>query len=136
MRILILAALLVMAGCTAPGSDMFHDMASNSFMGVQAEQVPGDVAGRWTGVSGPVMMTMDLKQDGSGTICTAWGTNNSVHAIKYSGGMIYDQGGTRINVSPAGDRLDASYPYKHGPSFQFHRDDDLTKAAPYCRDSM
>lgn len=136
MRILILAALLVMAGCAAPGSDVFHDMANNSFMDIQPERTPEGVAGRWTGASGPAMMTMDLQQDGNGTICTAWGTSNSVHAIKYSGGTIYDQSGTRMNIAPSGDKLDASSPYRHGSPFQFHRDDDLTKAAPYCRQNM
>ena len=137
MRIVVIAAALgLAAGCAAPGDDIFRDMANNQFMNVQAEQVPDGMAGRWTGVSGPAMMSLDLREDGSGQICTALGASNSVHAVKFSNGTIYDQGGTRINVALQGDRLAASYPYKHGPTFAFHRDDGLAQAAPYCRASL
>jgi len=137
MRVFTVVALAVlMAGCALPGEDIFQDMADNRFMDIQPERLPSGIAGRWTGVSGPVMMTMDLAQDGSGTVCTAWGTNNSVHAIKYSGGTVYDQGGTRIDIALDGDRLNASSPYKYGQEFQLHRDDDLSKSAPYCRQNM
>lgn len=124
------------AGCAAPGDDIFREMANNQFMDVQAEQVPDGMAGRWTGASGPAMMTLDLREDGSGRICTALGVSNSIHAVKYRGGTVYDQGGTRISVALEVDRLAASYPYKHGPTFDLHRDNDLAQAAPYCRASL
>lgn len=137
MRKLALAALLGLAtGCAALGDDIFRDMANNQFMDVRAERIPDGMAGRWTGVSGPAMMTLDLREDGSGQICTALGASNSVHAVKFSNGTIYDQGGTRINVTLQADRLAASYPYKHGPTFDFHRDNDLAMAAPYCRATL
>lgn len=137
MRSAVLAMVLsLMAGCAMPGDDIFRDMANNQFMDVQAESVPAGMDGHWTGVAGPSMMTLALRQDGSGVICTVYGATNTLHAVKYSNGEIYTQGGTRFNVSPAGGRLAASYPYKHGPTFDFHRDNDLAMAAPYCRATL
>lgn len=132
----VMIATAMLAGCAMPGDDIFRDMANNQFMDVQPESVPAGMDGHWSGAAGPSMMTLDLRQDGGGTICTVYGATNSLHAVKYSNGEIHTQGGTRIVISQAGERLAASYPYKHGPAFEFHRDDDLSKAAPYCRDSM
>jgi len=134
--IFVLAALSILNGCASPVSDVYGDMMNNQFMAHQAEPVPAGMAGHWTGVSGPYLMTLHLNEDGTGLYCMTGAGSETLSVAKYQGGALYDQGGTRMTLSVTGDRLMGSPPYKYSQPIEFQRDDSLSMANPYCRDSM
>jgi hypothetical protein len=134
MRIIsILLAALLLAGCAA---QQLNDMANNRFMDHDPEQVPAGMAGGWTGTAGPYLMTMRLQESGSGVLCNSYGASNYLQAIKYSGGTIYIQDGTRLSVTLQGDTLAALAPYMGAEPIRFRRDANLAMAAPYCRQNL
>lgn len=133
MRIVVIAAALgLMAGCASP----FDDMINNRYLNYPAQAVPAGMDGNWTGVMGPYLMTLQMREDGSGVFCNSYGASNYMQAVKYNAGTIYVQDGTRLGVSVSADTLTATSSYSGAKPSVFQRDDDLVKAAPYCRENL
>jgi hypothetical protein len=133
MRTLFLIpALLALGGCAMPTGDMMD----NKYMERTAEPVPAGVAGDWTGTMGPYLLSMRIGSNGAGVMCSAYHTNNAVMNLKYSGGTLYFQDGTRLPIQPAGDNLVGTSPYFGSAKTTLYKDQGFAQAAPYCRNNL
>lgn len=124
----VVLSLGVLGACAMPTSDMIN----NDFSTIRAEPAPPGMAGRWTGSSGPYLMTFSLSQDGTGLSCSAWGNNQSIGRIKFDGEQMRFQDGTRLQFTRQGDTLIGRAPYSGAQNIVFVSDPGLTSADPYC----
>ena len=129
---LLIPALCLLAGCAMPTSDLLD----NQYMARVAEPVPAGTAGEWTGTMGPYLMSLRIEASGAGIVCSSYNTTNTVGNLKYSGGNLYFQDGTRAEIRPAGDTLALTSPYFGKSRSTFYRDPGLAQAAPYCKRNM
>ena len=111
-------------------------MMNNQYMEHSAESVPAEMAGDWTGTSGPYLMTLRLNTDGTGALCNSYGASNYLQAVKYRGGMLYVQDGTRLGLTGSGDSLVGMAPYSGSKPIRFMRDEGLKHAPPYCKTAL
>ncbi len=133
MRILLGAAVIAsVAGCAMP----MDDMLNNQFSSVVPSAPPHELVGNWTGSSGPYLMTLVIRKDGSGLSCHAWNERNAVSRAKYRDGFVYLQDGTRMRVSSSGSGLAATTSYSGATPLNFVPDPDLREAAPFCAKSL
>lgn len=127
-KIGVVLSLGLLSACAMPTSDMIN----NDFASVRAVSVPSGVKGKWTGSSGPYLMTISLSQDGTGLSCSAWGSKQSLGRIKYDGSQLRFQDGTRLDLALQGGSLVGRAPYTGAQNIVFVSDPDLTSADPYC----
>lgn len=132
MKVFVVGVAVALAGC-ASGID---DMINNKFMEHIPERTPAGMTGDWTGVNGPYMISMQMGEDGVGLLCGAYSTNNSLQNIKYNGGVIYIQDGTRMNVALTAEGLTATPPYDFAKDIKLIKDSGFKQAAPFCKQNM
>lgn len=133
MRIVAMAiAMGLMAGCVMP----IDDMINNRYMDYPAQAVPAGMDGNWTGVMGPYLMTLQLRENGTGELCNSYGSSNYLQAVKFNDGVIYIQDGTRMSADLNGDALAVEPPYAGSQASRLQRDSDLAMAAPYCKQNL
>lgn len=142
MKGLLAVLLLALAGCAADPIGV-NALMDNKYMERTAEPVPKEMAGTWTGVAGPYLMTMIIQPDGTGVSCGSWHKHNSTFRIKHQAGMLYFSDGSSMIADMAGDHLVLSLKDKSAAKFanmptefKYYRDDALKEAAPYCRKEL
>jgi len=126
------AFAILAAGCTTP----YEAMKNNRYGDVTPHTVPDEIAGTWTGTSGPYLMTVKLGQDGRGLSCASWQANESVNNVKYAAGRLYFPDGMQMTVGAEGGQLVAVYDQKGMEPIRLNPDTELVEASPYCRDKL
>lgn len=129
---ILVIGLISLAGCTSP----YAYMENNAYSEITPQQTPAELAGIWTGTSGPYLMTIKLGADGRGLSCANWQTNKSVNNVKYSGGRLYFPDGMEMAVSVGAGTLMASYDKGGLPPIQLWPDLQLIEASPYCKEKL
>ncbi|MCV4287002.1 hypothetical protein OH708_03680 [Pseudomonas capsici] len=122
----------VLGACVMPTDDMIN----NDFSAVRAVPAPPGMPGKWTGSNGPYLMTIFLEQDGTGLSCYGWGNKQSVGRIKFDGGQLRFQDGTRIKLARQGEKLLGRAPYTSAQDIVFVSDPELSLADPYCSKNL
>jgi hypothetical protein len=124
---LVLAVLI--SGCASVSSDM----KKNNFPLISAQEPSDDLVGFWTGAMTSYLATLQLEDDGTGTLCYSWGTANVEQKVKYRAGIVNIQDGTSMlvdNISK--EQLALKSEYFTGAQFTYVRDDNLTEASAFC----
>lgn len=117
---------LMLTGCVG--------MTENRYMDQVSQPPPPSYLGPWTGNIGNYLSTLILNEDGTGLLCNAWHTHNSVERVKFSGGSIYPQSGGEMKITASGNSMTGSLPF--AGDFRFVKDIGLKEAAPYCQDKL
>jgi hypothetical protein len=122
----LLVGALTLSGCAG--------LTENRYIDQPVEAPPAAYIGPWTGTIGNYLSTLVLNGDGTGRLCSAWHTYNSVERVKFSGGSVYPQSGGEMKVAVAGSQMTGSLPF--AGDFRFIRDTELREAASYCQDNL
>lgn len=130
--IIAFAVLAMLSGCAMPAADQLD----NRYMERRNESVPEGMAGEWTGTMGPYLMSIRLLGDGTGLMCSSFNANSSVVNLKYAGGVLYFQDGTRMEIKKIGQYLNGTLPYFGNAQTKLYPDNGLAQASPYCKKSM
>ena len=131
-NLILLGAFAALSGCVMPTDDLLN----NRYMEHVPEAPPAGMAGDWTGTMGPYLLTLRIDQDGTGRMCSSYLQNNSVNALKYAGGTLYYQDGTRTAANYSSDTLTILAPYFNSQPSRLVRDTGLKQAAPYCQQNL
>lgn len=128
-RIIVASAFIaVLSGCSLATTDVLN----NDFSSIQQASAPPSIVGTWTGSSGPYLMTIVINENGGGLSCYAWNTNKTVGRVKYDGGQLVLQDGSKMRVTASGDVLTGRASYTGAKDISFRRDTNLENADPYC----
>ncbi|WP_049784509.1 J517_1871 family lipoprotein [Marinobacter adhaerens] len=126
---LVACFLIALAGCQSPMSDMMN----NNFVAITPEPVPEGLAGSWTGNMGPYLVTMKWQSDGHGLFCYSYGTADVLQKLKFSGGKIQIQDGTKLILKEQNPESITVYaPYAAGKDTVLLTDPDYKNASGFC----
>lgn len=133
MRAAVLAlALALLAGCA-----MQRDIMQNDFVGLAPQSPPADIVGTWSGSMGPYLVTMRIKPDGRGVMCSSYNDTNSMARIKFFDGRIHAQSGAQVGIKSVADASMVLHTgYYMGRDDQFYRDKHLKSASIYCAENL
>ena len=122
-----------LVGCQSPMSDMMN----NNFVGITPEPVPDQLVGTWTGNMGPYLVSMQWEPDGYGHFCYSYGTADVLQKIKFSGGEIFIQDGTRLEIKEHTRQLMTVHaPYFAGKDSKLYTDADFQNASAFCAEAL
>lgn len=128
-RVMALVIVGLLSGCASVSSDM----ANNNFPLINAQKPSDNLVGFWTGAMASYLATLQLKDDGTGTLCYSWGTANVEQKVKYQGGIVHIQDGTSMSVEIVSEeKLVLKSDYFTGTRFIYVPDDKLTEASSFC----
>jgi hypothetical protein len=112
-------------------------MMNNNFAAIASEPLPADLVGIWTGSMGPYLVSMKWQADGNGLFCYSHGTANVVQKIKFGGGEILIQDGTKLNLKQhSKESLVVHAPYFAARDSTLYSDSQLRSASVYCADAF
>ena len=134
LKVIWAVALIVgLAGCQSPISDMMN----NNFVGITPESVPVELVGTWTGNMGPYLVSLQWQQDGYGHFCYSYGTADVLQKIKFSGGKIFIQDGTRLEIKEHTKQLMTVHAsYFAGKDSKLYSDPEFRKASAFCAEAL
>lgn len=130
-KLLIIGLLASLTSCA---SDPFTDMRNNNFIGTLPLDAPSILHGFWTGNVGQFTITYKINPDGTGFHCMSpSGPNSPISKVKYIGGAILSQAGTRMVIDSVNE-AEAQFrnPYRGIGGSAFYKDDSLQNAALEC----
>lgn len=124
---------LVMLGLLSGCASVSSDMANNNFPLITAQKPSDNLIGIWTGSMASYLATLQINDDGTGTLCYSWGTANVEQKVKYQAGVVHIQDGTSMSVENVStEQLVLKSDYFTGTQFTYVVDDNLTEASSFC----
>lgn len=130
LTIITMSALL--ASCAMPTDDLIN----NRFPEIAPTPPSADIVGKWTGASGPYLITFEINPDGKGLYCYSWGEKNALNSAKHVNGRLHLQDGTSLALQRSGEKLIGESGYTGAKAIVFVTDGTLVEASPYCKNHM
>ena len=127
-KILMLGVLgFGLVGCVGGTGDMLN----NNYTNIQAND--SSLKGLWSGNNGPYLVTFKFNGDGTGVMCSSWGTADMLEKLKISDNILYMQSGLKQKILEQNtDSLTLKVDYFGGTTYKYKPDNNLKNASPYC----
>lgn len=133
LRKYLALCFLTLVGCQSP----VNDILNNDFVIIKAQPVPQEIVGFWTGNMGPYLASLSFDKSGHGYFCYSYGTADVIQKVKYAGGTIFIQDGTKLSFdSVSSNELKLSSKYFGSSVSKFYLDNDRQEASEFCSEQF